>query len=787
MRNGHVFSDGVGKISPFLARIIAHEHNSHHTDNDFPSVFQFRMAGCKGVVAVDPELKGKVIQYRDSQKKFDANDFSLGICRVSKFAGAHLNIQLIAVLEALGVQPWPFVEKMTQNVKLLTDAMTDEQVALQQLYKKVDGNGTALILADMIYDGFMSARDPFFYSCLRLWRAWWIKYLKEKAKIPIDDGAFVLGCIDETATLKGHFDGIHSAINILRDPASLPEIFLQIDDPDYPRATGRYKVITGICMVARNPSLHAGDIRMVRAVDVAALHHLKNCVVFPQTGDRPVPNMCSGGDLDGDDYLVMWDPDIMPPPGEWNHEAMDYTGPKAKEVDGEVTVNDIISFFVTHMKNENLGQIAVAHRFWADRRAEGVKSEECIALANLHSMAVDYAKTGVPAIFPEELRFKGPKPHWSEKLPCYRSNKAIGQLYNAVRLVDFHPEWEMPFDARILDSYCPDEQLLEEVLEIKQQYDAAIRRLMAQYGIRNEFEVWTTYVLAHNQDNDYKFAEDIAEKVNCVKQHFQELCCEKAGTTYQQRDWSKMTPFIAAMYIATARKVGEARKAKQETRLVGGQFLRTKMTPENMPFMSFPWLFPKELGLIAKKQGGLIRPCAHVNAPRRILPNRSNADLLGPDFELEELPEVVVSKNAFPGVEMESQDETVLNQPGLSSLSRQSIIGVDMVKENVSSQSSSVTVAADISHPGLGGHQPDRQLSHPVRHESSHIHHNGDPHNRFSTERDAQAHAGLVDRDTDLAEQIETDDNGVGGEEVVILGPQKQSALDALEKLMSSS
>lgn len=51
-------------------------------------------------------------------------------------------------------------------------------------------------------------------------------------------------------------------------------------------------------------------------------------------------------------------------------------------------------------QRDNLGQIANCHLVWADRRKEGVRSEECLRLAKLQSSAVDFAKTGVAAEFP---------------------------------------------------------------------------------------------------------------------------------------------------------------------------------------------------------------------------------------------------------------------------------------------------------------------------------------------------------------------------------------------------
>ena len=152
----------------------------------------------------------------------------------------------------------------------------------------------------------------------------------------------------------------------------LPEIFVQLSKgkDDKP------EVIVGPMLLARNPSLHPGDIRVVRGVDVLALRHLKDVVVLPQTGDRDLSGMCSGGDLDGDDYLVMWDQDILPPEDQWNHEPMDYTAPVPIEVP-EVTTNDITSFFVTYIKNDSLPQIAHAHLATADFMDDGVMNEKC--------------------------------------------------------------------------------------------------------------------------------------------------------------------------------------------------------------------------------------------------------------------------------------------------------------------------------------------------------------------------------------------------------------------------
>ena len=60
-------------------------------------------------------------------------------------------------------------------------------------------------------------------------------------------------------------------------------------------------------IVCRNPCYALGEVRRVKAVDVPGLHHLVNCIAFPKSGNRPLTDQLSGGDLDGDLYFVSWD------------------------------------------------------------------------------------------------------------------------------------------------------------------------------------------------------------------------------------------------------------------------------------------------------------------------------------------------------------------------------------------------------------------------------------------------------------------------------------------------
>ena len=371
-RNGFCFTDGVGKISLVMAQIIANDLGL--PGNTAPSAFQFRLGGCKGIVVVWPDAKEKEVHIRPSQHKFPATYNGLEIIRCARFASATLNRQTITILSALGVPDRVFLDMLAEQLANYQEAMVNSDLAVSLLCRYIDEAQMTINLATMIQNGFMAQRDPFFMSLLHLWRAWSIKLLKEKAKIIVEDGAFVLGCVDETATLRGYTKpsvarGEHFPIE------ELPQIFLQVPEKG---DTNKYNVIEGICLVGRNPSLHPGDLRVVQAVNVPALHHLRDVVVFPQTGERDVPSMCSGGDLDGDDFFVLWDKGLQPP--EWNCEPMNYTAPEPKVRERGVKIVDLMKFFVVFMKNDALPSIAHAHLAQSDILADSVKDPKCKCL-----------------------------------------------------------------------------------------------------------------------------------------------------------------------------------------------------------------------------------------------------------------------------------------------------------------------------------------------------------------------------------------------------------------------
>ncbi|CCT70275.1 probable RNA-dependent RNA polymerase (RdRP) SAD-1 [Fusarium fujikuroi IMI 58289] len=582
-RNGHCFTDGIGKISSFLAQLISEDMILDVIAQ--PSAFQFRMGGCKGVLAIWPnDTKVMEVHIRESQKKFESDSKGLEIIRSAAMATATLNRQTITILECLGVPIASFTNLLDHQLRSYELAMEDNDVAIDMLTKFVDENS----ISDLLRAGFKTddLQEPFVVNVLKLWRSWSLKLLKEKARIQVQKSAFVLGCVDETGTLRGHSSETEGSED--KDIDRLPQIFIQLSDATHYNKT---QIISGVCIIGRNPSLHPGDIRVVEAVDCPALHHLRDVVVFPSTGDQPVPNMLSGGDLDGDDFFVIWEPTLIPK--RWNYPPMNYSAPKPIELDRDVTVDDLRNFFVKYLKNDKLPLIATSHLAFSDEL--GPMSSKCLELAELHSKAVDYPKTGDPAVL---RRDQQPRkwPHFMEKKNSYNSRKALGIIFDKVKgkQVKFDPIWDSPFDQRIITKFELDRDILKSARKIKTQYDTSVRRLLSQHALKTEFELWTGFAMSRPAvGSDYKVQEELRREYTNLKGAFRQLCIDTAGS----KSAEKLEPFVAAMYKVTDEemKIALYEHHRGVINDTGTLLQPRKLEPKSMPLISFPWIFHREM------------------------------------------------------------------------------------------------------------------------------------------------------------------------------------------------
>ncbi|CAH1273341.1 Hypp5090 [Branchiostoma lanceolatum] len=159
----YCFSDGIGKISPSLAQKVCRETGRGETE--VTSAYQIRYGGVKGVVAVDPNLPGDVMQIRPSMKKFWSRDENIEICKTSHPARLYLNRQVITILSALGVPDQTFQMLQEEMLQNLSDMLMREDVAFKSLKRRAQPLG--LPLGKLSRCGLHVTTEPFFRAMLQ--------------------------------------------------------------------------------------------------------------------------------------------------------------------------------------------------------------------------------------------------------------------------------------------------------------------------------------------------------------------------------------------------------------------------------------------------------------------------------------------------------------------------------------------------------------------------------------------------------------------------------------------
>ncbi|OEL35769.1 RNA-dependent RNA polymerase 1 [Dichanthelium oligosanthes] len=190
-----------------------------------PSVFQIRYGGYKGVVAVDPRSNWK-LSMRKSMLKFQSENITLDALAYSKYQPCFLNQQLITLLSTLGVSDSVFESKQEEAVRQLNRMVTEPQAAIEAIELMPMGEVTNVV-KELLLCGYQPDHEPYLSMLLQTFRASKLQELKTKFRIFIPSGRAMIGCLDETRTLK-----------------------------------------------------------YGQAVNVPDLHHMFDCVVFPQQGPR---------------------------------------------------------------------------------------------------------------------------------------------------------------------------------------------------------------------------------------------------------------------------------------------------------------------------------------------------------------------------------------------------------------------------------------------------------------------------------------------------------------------
>jgi len=511
----YCFTDGIGKISKLKATEICQKYYNNKSKN--ASAFQIRFGGFKGVLAVWPDLKDKEIQFRPSMNKFESGHNRLDVLNVADYIPCFLNRQVIMILESLGIEDSVFLKLQDKMLKQMSLMLYDKITAADFILKYY----RCLFPYSSNKSSFNYALEPFFNSLLQAIHQKQLKDLIQKSRIFVENGRILMGCIDETGILKENqvFIQCSSVFNYeqLNKSANLEEYF----------------IVKSKIAVAKNPCMHSGDLRVLTAVDIPQLHHMKDCIVFPSTGTRPITSMCSGSDLDGDLYWVTWEPLLIP---EKIENPLLYKSPKSKDKKSEININDVIDFFVKFIEIDQLGRIANTHMVLADKSEIGIREPYCIELAKIFSLAVDFPKTGVVPQIPKEiLQSITNYPDFMQKYGnSYESNKIIGKLYRKCK--DIFCDDSFAHSIKINSSFLIDgyENYLTEAQELYKKYRLEIERLLAYFECKKESDLFIGVSLNSNSNDEAKDNFKLcSEMLNKIWLHFRNLFFNSLGLNHK--------------------------------------------------------------------------------------------------------------------------------------------------------------------------------------------------------------------------------------------------------------
>ncbi|KAJ7577369.1 RNA-directed RNA polymerase 2 [Mycena floridula] len=437
--NGTVWTatDGVGTMSPEFARSVYAERLRQRRGRrlrleDYPRALQIRFRGSKGMLSVDHTIEGMTICLRPSMIKFDgAESKTIEIAKVFDKPGTfYLNRPLIMLLEGLGVPYESF--KRHQDAAVEAAHQATESFELAAHFFESHGLGTSFRLPSIMLNlAKLEATMPqtdFFDNVMEYGVNHVLRLLKHKARIPVPGAYNLVGIAD-----------IHGFLG----PGQIFACIKPID--------GSRRYLKGPVVISRSPTIHPGDVQIVQALGKPPLdspfYHepLANTVVFNTKDMRPLPSCLGGGDLDGDEYNVIplvdlpefrIDPSRTQPPGL-------YPAATRNELDRPCEHADIARFFMGYITSDLLGYISINWRIIADQSEQHILDPICIELAELHSLAVDYPKSGNPvpiASIPKRPNTLLPDWYAPETMQTldteryYPSQRAIGRLFRDIDL-----------------------------------------------------------------------------------------------------------------------------------------------------------------------------------------------------------------------------------------------------------------------------------------------------------------------------------------------------------------
>ena len=526
--NHNKLSDGAGTISLELLTEVA-EISDNMKKLSFGRSIQIRLGGIKGVVSVDPRLTGRKLCFRPSMHKFHSTHREIELLNWAEYRYGYLNRQIILLLSTLDIPDDAFLSLQDSYMTNIRKIFTNSQDLKRNIAiaNKDETGGSEMIdvIVDMLSKGYSAGNDLFMYAVAQALYVRMTMELRQRQRILIPESGCLMGVMDEFGVLE------------------YGEVYVHIKFENNEETED--KEITGKVAVTKNPCFHPGDVRVLRAVSEEEMRERSgqtglflwenyvNVVVFPQKGHRSHPNEISGSDLDGDLYTVIWDPSLIP---THSHPPMDYTDSVSGETPPFHMTPELLSeFFFTFISNDNLGIIANSHLAIADYSPDKAKNLICLKLAEMHSTAVDFAKTGVSNQIPRDLK--------PRKYPDYMKNKGNRENYISESAIGklFHKAMEIPKAPESDQLYSesePHPELRNTAEKLLETYVFRVNSIMNMFNIESETEILTGEIAKYSKyySNQQKRREETRGKLKRLVAELIHEMQEKFEQVKQDRD-----------------------------------------------------------------------------------------------------------------------------------------------------------------------------------------------------------------------------------------------------------
>jgi hypothetical protein len=463
-----VMNDGCALMSRSLAIRVA----EHLGLDGTPSCFQARIAGAKGIWMVDLDDKAYNcgdrqfwIQISSSQLKIkphpcynkvplDDEQLTFEVVSWSRpLRPANLNLQLLMVLQEGGVCEKhlesliereldlyyeDFKKVVTSNNSIAArrwlQAKARDVLTAKHKTRQLDGFPAAYpeqaIL--LVESGFLPLHNGYLNGLFRT-----LLYDEltrfDELKVPISCSTYVYCIADPYGVLKE--DEVQLAFSRPWDKHGSYDT--ELDGIDI--------------LVARSPAHLPSDVQKQRTVFKKELRHFRDVIVFPTVGDHPLAGKLSGGDYDGDETWVCWDPAIVDAftntpfdpaaslsakdLGLWHHARpmTDYNLFGQKTSDG--FDNFMAKVFSFNAVPSPLGICTNEHEKLC-YKLNGINSPAALKLAHLLGCLVDASKSG----------YELTREHWQElraelglhslRIPAYKDQEPRTD-YNLNNIIDY--------------------------------------------------------------------------------------------------------------------------------------------------------------------------------------------------------------------------------------------------------------------------------------------------------------------------------------------------------------